>query len=243
MSLGGSIWASASKLNVTKKPSCIPKLAVYVSLSVIQCYPSSLGWTAGEGCKKEGRTEPTQSLINSRAGLEVQLSPVRPWPKASKRILLWWTWIWTRTRSALKGQRLGVWWGWWEKRAWPGVRYRQLKVKSVKCWKDLKRMQSVVLPCFPCYLQNEIKKDINNRWGDCKKEILYIGPHRWYMRTSVHLLTLGHILNQSCRSVTFKILNVCSRIDWPSIFQGHMQMSGDSDSSLVVLWWCGGQIG
>ena len=70
MSLRGSIWASASKLNVTKKPNWIPKLAVYVSLSVIQCYPSSLSWTAGEIRKKEGRTEPTQSLINSRAGLE-----------------------------------------------------------------------------------------------------------------------------------------------------------------------------
>ena len=38
-------------------------------------------------------------------------------------------------------------------------------------------LQSVVLPCFPCYLQNEIKKDINNRWGDCQKgDTVYIGP-------------------------------------------------------------------
>ena len=37
--------------------------------------------------------------------------------------------------------------------------------------------------------------------------------------------------------MTLIVLNVCSQIIWPSTFQGHMQMRGDSDSSLVVLWW------
>ena len=41
----------------------------------------------------------------------------RPWPKASKRTLLWSTWNWRITKSELKGQRLGVWWVWWEKRS------------------------------------------------------------------------------------------------------------------------------
>ena len=48
-------------------------------------------------------------------GLDVhQLSPVRPWPSLSKRTLLWWTWTYGKTKSGLKGQRLGVWWGWCE---------------------------------------------------------------------------------------------------------------------------------
>ena len=70
--LSGALFEQvrANLYSVTKKLNCIPKRAVYVSLSVIQWYPSSLGWTAGEICKKEGRTERTQSLINSRAGLE-----------------------------------------------------------------------------------------------------------------------------------------------------------------------------
>ena len=120
MSLRGSIWASASKLNVTKKPNYIPKRAVYVSLSVIQCYPSSLGWTAGEIRKKKGMTEPTQNLINSRAALMVQISAVRPWPKALKRTAPWRSWIWSRTKSVLTGQRLGVWWGWHAKKGHRG---------------------------------------------------------------------------------------------------------------------------
>ena len=109
--LSGALFEQvrANLYSVTKKLNCIPKRAVYVSLSVIHCYPSSLGWTAGEIRKKEGRTELTQSLIR-RAGLEVhQISPVRPWLKVSKITLLWLTWIWRITASALKGPRLGLW--------------------------------------------------------------------------------------------------------------------------------------
>ena len=55
---------------------------------------------AGEILEKEGRNEMTQSLIR-RAGLEVhQLSPVRPWPKSSKRTPPWRTWTWVITTSA-----------------------------------------------------------------------------------------------------------------------------------------------
>ena len=54
----------------------------------------------------------TQSLINSRAALKVQISPARPWPKALKRTPPWRTWICRKTKSVLRGQRLGVWWGW-----------------------------------------------------------------------------------------------------------------------------------
>ena len=58
-----------------------------------------------------------QSLINSRAGLEIQISPVRPWPNVLERTLRWRTWIWCITALAMKGQRLGgVWWGWGEGR-------------------------------------------------------------------------------------------------------------------------------
>ena len=44
-----------------------------------------------------------------------QLSPVRPWPNASDRTVLWRTWIWRGTQSVLKGHRLGVWRGWCER--------------------------------------------------------------------------------------------------------------------------------
>ena len=47
--------------------------------------------------------------------------------------------------------------------------------------------RNIVLQCFP-------------GWGTSKGR--YIGPQMCYMRTFVHLLTLGHILNQSCRSVS-----------------------------------------
>ena len=57
------------------------------TLFLTMSHPSSLGSIAGEILEKEGRTERTQSLIR-RAGLDVQISPVRPWPNASDRTLL-----------------------------------------------------------------------------------------------------------------------------------------------------------
>ena len=71
--------------------------------------------------------------------------------------------------------------------------------------KGSERVAECIFTCFSCYLQNEIKKDVNNRWGDCQKEILH-------------------------KVISGVTLSIC-------LFQGHMQMSGDSDSSLVVLWW------
>ena len=71
MSLRGCCFSSIlSKLDVTRKPHCIPKRAVYVSLSVIQWYPSFLGFIAKESLEKEGRTERTefdQNKLDSRS--------------------------------------------------------------------------------------------------------------------------------------------------------------------------------
>ena len=38
--------------------------------------------------------------------------PSRPWPRPWNRTPLWRSWICLTTTSALKGRRLGVWWGW-----------------------------------------------------------------------------------------------------------------------------------
>ena len=70
---------------------------------------------------------------------------------------------------------------------------------------EIWQVAECIFTCFSCYLQNEIKKDVNNRWGDCQKEILH-------------------------KVISGVTLSIC-------LLQGHMQMSGDSDSSLVVLWW------
>ena len=82
-------------------------------------------------------------------------------------------------------------------------------------------------------------------WGTPKRR--YIGPQMCYMHTSVHLLTLGHILNQSClsnvesRSFTIEHNDFRDRqcvilfLVAEHFLKG--QMHGDSDSSLVVLWW------
>ena len=96
----------------------------------------------------------TQSLIR-RVGLKVhQTSPVRPWLKACDRTLLWWTWIWRRTKSALKGQRLGVWLRMvGKKRAHERSRQSHLKVKSVKCSKAMKGMQCKVDFCWSQMMQ------------------------------------------------------------------------------------------
>ena len=62
-----------------------------------------------------------------------------------------------------------------------GVRYRRLKVKSVKCRKDLKGMQSVVLHCFTMFSILPAKRDlkISTTGGGAPKR-RYIGPQRWY---------------------------------------------------------------
>ena len=47
--------------------------------------------------------------------------------------------------------------------------------------KGSERVAERIFTCFPCYLQNEIKKDINNRWGGLPKgDTVYIGPQRRY---------------------------------------------------------------
>ena len=68
-----------------------------------------------------------------------------------------------------------------------------------------------------------------------------------YMRTYVRLLTVGHILNQSClsnlESRSFTIEHIGFRDRRCVLFflvAEHFldrQMHGDSDSSLVVGWW------
>ena len=41
------------------------------------------------------------------------LPAVRHWQRDWSTTRPWQTWIWQTTTSALKGLRLGVWWGWW----------------------------------------------------------------------------------------------------------------------------------
>ena len=102
---------------MAKTPNCVQQcLKFNASYADASLNPSSLGWRDFQ----EGRTERTQSLINSRAALKVQISAVRPWPKALKRTAPWRSWIWSRTKSVLTGQRLGVWWGWHAKKGHRG---------------------------------------------------------------------------------------------------------------------------
>ena len=208
---------------------------------------SLIHWFNSRRNSREGREdwEDPEFDPNWRVGPDIhQISPVRPWPSLSKGTLLWWTWIWWRTKSGLKGHRLGVWWGWcegWESgpqdfigmiKTQPFEKWSQWKAKrSWKecrvdlCWEAGSR-EHVVFPCFPCYLQNEINRYQQRVRLTPKRR--YIGPQRWYVCTSVHLPAFGHILNQSCRSnvespscsvehnVTSKIVDVFSYFEWPS---------------------------
>ena len=56
-----------------------------------------------------------------------------------------------------------------------------LKVKSVKCWKDLKGMQSVVLHSFTMFSIVPAKRDLKIlTTGGGTPRRRYIGPQRWY---------------------------------------------------------------
>ena len=72
-----------------------------------------------------------------------RLSPARLWPRPWNRTPVWRTWIWSATRSALKGLRLGVWCGWChegrgcEEIAEEGSRHSCLKVRSGEWWKAM----------------------------------------------------------------------------------------------------------
>ena len=78
---------------------------------------SLIHWFNSRRNSREGREdwEDPEFDPNWRVGPDIhQISPVRPWPSLSKRTLLWWTWTYGKTKSGLKGHRLGVWWGWCE---------------------------------------------------------------------------------------------------------------------------------
>ena len=51
-------------------------------------------------------------VLCASSGFSSHLSPARLWPRPCNRIALWKTWICMITTSAMKGQRLGVRWGW-----------------------------------------------------------------------------------------------------------------------------------
>ena len=188
-----------------------------------------------------------------------QISTVRPWPKASKRTLLWQTWIWQVTASALKGQRLGVWLRIvWRRGKRAGGFHR--KDQDIATWKWSQwNAQRTWKQCTVCFIFADLKWEAGSLeyivlqcfpgWGTPKSRyimIWYIGPQMCYMRTSVHLLTLGHTLNQSClsnvesRSFTIEHNSFRDRrcvlllLVAEHFLKG--QMHGDSDSSLVVLW-------
>ena len=57
------------------------------------------------------------------------VSPDRLWPRPCNTTSVWRTSIWSVATSALKGRRLGVWWGWCHEE---GSRHSCLKVRSGK---------------------------------------------------------------------------------------------------------------
>ena len=76
-----------------------------------------------------------------------RLPPARLWPRPWNRTPVWLMWICSRTTSALKGQRLGVWWWWCHEGR--GCEETQRKGQGTAVWKwgqgNDERQRSAVL--------------------------------------------------------------------------------------------------
>ena len=129
--------------------------------------------------------------------------PSRRWPRLCNKTPPWRAWIWRITTSALKGRRLGVWWGWGHE----GKRSEET-AKDTADWKwhsgnDKRQCNAALIS--RCIHPVEI----------CLWQVIGVGmcwPWSWLKRETIH----SNSISKTGHPVIFEILGRAIRfgLEW-----------------------------